>query len=204
ASAFASIGCGGSGGERGRRENLTGIGPDGGVCTKDEQAIKNVMLAAPACSATTPCPCGTFCSSQTGGNCVADCVDDSWCAPGYKCSGYGQCLAAVDGGTADGSPPPPTDPSCPSALTLLNSLASMQRPCQFDDMCPQGSFCNHVKEVCDVSCKMDSECTSMKMPGHTFVYSCLGNCAEVAAPRVPPTTTLPTVELSTSQFTFNR
>jgi len=28
---------------------LTGLDPDGGVCEKDPQTIKNVMLAPPAC-----------------------------------------------------------------------------------------------------------------------------------------------------------
>src|SRR4051812_37137892 len=58
---------------------LNGLLADGGSCTKDPQVIKNVMLAPPICNATAPCPCGTFCSSQTGGNCIADCVDNSWC-----------------------------------------------------------------------------------------------------------------------------
>src|SRR3954453_11836869 len=92
--------------------SVTGIGADGGICTKDPVVIKNVMLAPPACRATAPCPCGTFCSSQTGGNCIADCVDDTWCAPGYTCSPFGQCLkAATDGGT-DGAALA-QDPSCP-------------------------------------------------------------------------------------------
>src|SRR6185369_11155947 len=120
--------------------SLTGVGPDGGVCEKDPQTIKNVMLAPPTCNATNPCPCGTFCSSQTGGNCVADCVDDSWCAPGHVCSGYGQCLAATDGGTGEGGPGPSVDPACPRNEALLDSLNAMNRPCQFDDICPFGSY----------------------------------------------------------------
>jgi hypothetical protein len=124
-----------SGGGGGRSAQLTGLGPDGGVCVKEPQTIKNVMLAPPTCNATNPCPCGTFCSSQTGGNCVADCVDDTWCAPGHVCSGYGQCLAGVDGGTTgDGGPGPSVDPACPRNGALLDSLRVMRRSCQFDDI----------------------------------------------------------------------
>src|SRR6185369_6948651 len=121
----------------GQSGSLTGIGPDGGVCEKDPQTIKNVMLAPPICNATAPCPCGTFCSSQTGGNCVADCVDDSWCAPGYTCSPYGQCLKAgsADGGTGDGGPAA-ADPACPRNAALLASFQTAPRSCGFDDECP--------------------------------------------------------------------
>src|SRR4029079_7033949 len=115
---------GGGGSKSGR---LTGLGPDGGICEKNEQTIKQVMLAPPTCNATNPCPCGTFCSSQTGGNCVADCVDDTWCAPGHFCSGYGQCLAgSADGGTGD-APGPNTAPACPRNEGLLDSLEVMNR-----------------------------------------------------------------------------
>src|SRR6185369_14352615 len=116
---------------------LNGLGPDGGACTKDPQAIKNVMLAPPICNATAPCPCGTFCSSQTGGNCVADCVDDSWCAPGYTCSPYGQCLkvGGADGGTGDGGTAA-ADPACPRNAALLASFQTAPRSCGFDDECP--------------------------------------------------------------------
>jgi len=183
---------------------LTGLGPDGGVCEKDPQTIKNVMLAPPICNATNPCPCGTFCSSQTGGNCVADCVDDSWCAPGHFCSGYGQCLAgSADGGAGDG-PGPNTDPSCPRNEALLDSLHVMRRSCEFDDICPFGSFCDHVQESCDWQCRTDTQCAGMNTPGHTFVCGCLGKCVEVAAPRVPATKVLPSLEVTPKQFTFPR
>ena len=204
ASIVGSIGCDVLFPSGERRSAVLGPGPDGGACTKDEQTIKNVMLAPPTCNATNPCPCGTFCSSQTGGNCVADCVDDSWCSPGFTCSGFGQCVRATDGGAGDGGSSTSADPSCPRDPALLSSLSTMQRPCQFDDMCPQGSFCNQVKGVCDVSCQTDSACASMNSPGHTFVCSCLGKCAEVAAPRVPAAETLPNLEVTPKQFTFNR
>lgn len=191
------------GGKAGR---LTGLDADGGVCEKDEQTIKNVMLAPPTCNATNPCPCGTFCSSQTGGNCVADCVDDSWCAPGHFCSGYGQCLAgSADGGVGDGGIGPNTDPSCPRSEALLDSLEVMNRSCQFDDQCPMGSHCDHVKERCYAACRSDAYCAAMyNSPGHTFVCGCLGKCAEVAVPRVPPTKVLPTLEVTPRQFIFPR
>ncbi len=163
----------------GSTRSLNGTLPDGGTCTKDSQTIKNVMLAPPVCNATAPCPCGTFCSSQTGGNCVADCVDDTWCAPGYACSPFGQCLkagAGSDGGVTT------TDPSCPKNTTLLTSLRTAPRSCDFDDACPYGSFCNHLKGTCDYTCSADGDCSSMSTVGHTFVCGCLGQCLEVAAP----------------------
>jgi hypothetical protein len=183
-------------------KGLTGQDADGGVCTKDEQTIKNVMLAPPACNATNPCPCGTFCSSQTGGNCVADCVDDTWCAPGYSCSPFGQCLkAGADGGASDAAS---VDPSCPRNTTLLDGLKAMNRSCQFDDGCPFGSFCNHAKEVCDFDCRTDGDCASLNTAGQTFVCGCLGQCVAVAAPRTPPTQVLPTLEVTPAQFGFPR
>jgi len=188
----------------GQSGSLTGIGPDGGVCEKDPQTIKNVMLAPPICNATNPCPCGTFCSSQTGGNCVADCVDDSWCAPGHFCSGYGQCLAgSADGGTGDG-PGPNTDPACPRNEGLLDSLEVMNRACQFDDQCPFGSYCDHVKGRCFAACRSDAQCTSMNSPGHTFVCGCLGKCAEVGSPRVPATQVMPTLVVTPEQIDLPR
>ena len=187
---------------KGTQAGLSGVGPDGGVCTKDPQTIKNVMLAPPACNATNPCPCGTFCSSQTGGNCVADCVDDTWCAPGYTCSGFGQCQGATSG--PDGGPPPTTDPSCPKNAALLDSLLTMNRSCQFDDICPYGSYCNHATEICTADCRTDSNCASMNSAGHTFVCSCLGQCAEVSAPRKPPSRVLPTIELTPTRYGFVR
>jgi hypothetical protein len=180
-----------------------GLGADGGTCTKDPQTIQDVMLRPPICNATAPCPCGTFCSSQTGGNCVADCVDDTWCAPGYTCSGYGQCLNATTGGSgADGGTTSSTDPACPRNAALLDSLTTAPRSCQFDDGCPYGSFCNHVKETCDFTCRADSDCAAMSTPGHTFVCGCLGQCAEVAAPRTPAASTLPRLEVTPTTFVF--
>ena len=143
-------GCQSLFGSNSSRSGLSGSGPDGGACTKDPQTIKNVMLAPPVCSATNPCPCGTYCSSQTGGNCVADCVDDTWCAPGYACSAFGQCLNAspADGGGTSTT----TNPTCPTNSALLDSLMSSPRACQFDDHLPVRSYCNHVKELCDYNC----------------------------------------------------
>ena len=201
----AVSGCGKlfSDGDGQNNRNVSGIGPDGGICTKDPVVIKNVMLAPPVCNATAPCPCGTFCSSQTGGNCIADCVDDTWCAPGYVCSPFGQCLRPTDGGATDGAALA-LDPSCPRNTTLLDSIKTAPRACPFDDTCPFGSFCNHVTEVCDWSCKVDTDCAGMNSPGHTFVCGCLGQCAEVAAPQIRPATALPSLEVSPKQYVFER
>jgi hypothetical protein len=184
------------------RSGLSGTGPDGGVCTKDPQTIKNVMLAPPVCSATNPCPCGTYCSSQTGGNCVADCVDDSWCAPGFTCSAFGQCLNAgpADGGGTSTT----TNPTCPTNSALLNSLTTNPRSCQFDDQCPFGSYCDHLSELCRSDCRSDSACAQPDGGGQTFVCDCLGQCAAVGAPTPKPTAILPTMEVSPTQFLFNR
>jgi hypothetical protein len=199
-------GCGNLFSDNSGQQNasVTGVLPDGGVCTKDPVVIKNVMLAPPVCSSTAPCPCGTYCSSQTGGNCVADCVDDTWCAPGYICSPFGQCLKpAVDGGSTDGAALA-LDPSCPRNTTLLDAIKTTPRSCAFDDACPFGSFCNHVKETCDWSCKVDTDCSSMNTTGHTFACGCLGQCVEIAAPRVMPTTVLPTLQVTSQQYVFDR
>src|SRR6185436_14759401 len=97
--------------------------------------------------------------------------------PGHVCSGYGQCLAATDGGT-EGGPGPSVDPACPRNEALLDSLNAMNRPCPF------GSYCDHVQERCHADCRSDAQCAGFNSPGHTFVCGCLGKCAEVAAPRV--------------------
>jgi hypothetical protein len=200
--ALLIVGCDSLFSSSGNQKTLTGLDPDGGVCTKDEQVIKNVMLAPPTCNATNPCPCGTFCSSQTGGNCVADCYDDTWCAPGYSCSGYGQCLASgPDGGAPGGGN---VDPSCPRNEALLNSITTMRRSCQFDDQCPNGSYCHPGNGWCQSDCRADSDCASMNGDGGTFVCSCMGKCEQVAGPRTPPTQVLPKLEVTPNQFAFAR
>ena len=195
-------GCQSLFGSSSSRGGLSGSGTDGGVCTKDPQTIKNVMLAPPMCSATNPCPCGTYCSSQTGGNCVADCVDDTWCAPGFTCSQFGQCLSAgtADGGTSDGAVS--TNPTCPTNSSLLDSLVTSPRTCQFDDVCPFGSYCNQISSVCKSDCRTESDCAALNTGGQTFVCDCLGQCAPVGVPAVKPSTILPTLEVSPTQFTF--
>jgi hypothetical protein len=198
-------GCGNLFSDNSNHQNasVTGVLPDGGICTKDPVVIKNVMLAPPVCNATAPCPCGTFCSSQTGGNCIADCVDDTWCAPGYVCSPFGQCLKPTDGGTSDGAALA-LDPSCPRNTALLDSIKTTPRACPFDDSCPFGSFCNHVTELCDWSCKVDTDCAGMNTPGHTFACGCLGQCVEVAVPQTQPPTVLPSLEVTPKQYVFDR
>ncbi len=193
-------GCQSLFGSNSSRSSLSGSGPDGGACTKDPVTIKNVMLAPPVCSATNPCPCGTYCSSQTGGNCVADCVDDTWCAPGYACSAFGQCLNAnpPDGGGTS----PTTNPTCPTNAALLDSLGTNPRSCQFDDVCPYGSYCNRVTELCHSDCRADSDCAYLNNPDQTFVCDCLGQCAAVGVPKTPPSAFLPSMTVSPDHFGF--
>jgi len=95
-------------------------------------------------------------------------------------------------------------PSCPRNTTLLDSIKTTPRACPFDDTCPFGSFCNHVTEVCDWSCKVDTDCAGMNTSGHTFVCGCLGQCAEVAVPQTTPASALPSLEVSPKQYVFER
>ena len=109
--------------------------PGGGACTKDPEEIRGVMLSPPECDTATPCPCGTICSDELGGHCTADCIDDSWCAPGHVCSDFGQCLDEDDPGNGD----PDVNPTCPRNETLLDEIEETPRACRFDDECPFGS-----------------------------------------------------------------
>jgi hypothetical protein len=190
-------GCGVWGDLFGSRHSADTAG-DGGVCTKNPQEIRNVMLAPPTCTGATSCPCGTFCSSETGGNCMADCVDDTWCATGLSCSAFGQCLAS--GGGGDGGVTT-ANPTCPRNETLLDTLrTTAKRTCQFSDICPFGSSCDTAKGLCDYQCRSDANCTSMAQTGQTLVCNCEGKCVEPTKPRVMPTKALPTLNVTPSSF----
>jgi hypothetical protein len=72
-------------------------------------------------------------------------------------------------------------------MDTLVSLPSMNRPCQFDDMCPYGSYCN-ANHICQADCKSDSECQG---DGGDLTCNCLGHCVEPVVPSPAPATHLP-------------
>lgn len=193
-------GCGDMWGDlTGTKRGATEYGADG--CPKVAATIQAVMTEHPSCSATAPCPCGTFCTSPTDqGVCTAECADDSWCLTGFKCSIYGECLpvSAPDGGVST------ADPACPRDNTRLDEIKMPSKlvSCEFDEVCPYGAFCDQSRGVCDWICRTDATCAAMAAPGQTLVCTCSGKCVEPSKPRVTNSTPLPTLETTPTSFQF--
>jgi hypothetical protein len=203
---FAVAGCGDMWGDLwGTKRSAAGAG-DGGSCTKDDAVLTQIILNPPACSASSPCPCGSYCSSTVAGVCVVDCRNNDECALGKTCSDFGQCLGA---GSNDGGVP--VNPACPRNEALLDQVVGVDggapaeaRKCQFDDICPYGSFCDQTTGLCAAKCRTDGQCMSMAQPGQTLLCDCQGQCVEAATPRVVPTVSLPSMVVSPGYFNLNR
>lgn len=81
---FATVGCGGddAGGSSSGRTTSQGL------CTRDPALLKQAF----ECTRDDDCPCGASCAL---GACVAQCQNDSECASGLVCDGYGRCTSEL-------------------------------------------------------------------------------------------------------------
>jgi hypothetical protein len=203
----ATAGCGDMWGDLfGSKRSAVDPGGGGGTCTRDDAALTQVILNPPACGPSLPCICGSYCSSTINGVCVVDCRSDAECATGKTCSQFGQCIGA---GSSDGGVP--ANPACPRNEALLDQVVGASggapdagRHCEFDDICPYGSYCDRNSGQCSAQCRTDEQCMATAQPGQTLLCDCLGKCVEPSAPKVPPATALPALEVTPTAFNLDR
>jgi hypothetical protein len=145
-----------------------------------------IARAGTACSATNPCPGGSYCDAN--GVCNWMCYANNECGAGTVCACNGQCLADTPPGT-DGGTPPPADLSCSKDATLLYKIKpgtasppipnEAFRPCQDDQRCPAGSYCDPSTGNCNWDCHPNVAC-----PSPTQTCDCAGHCVTPNAPPV--------------------
>lgn len=170
----------------GSRHNI-GPSADAGACTKDIDALTDLLVHPQACVASEQCPMGSFCNPATG-VCDWQCYADSDCGGAGSCSCRGLCSAGVDGGAE------PADPTCPRNEALLADPATRSRACVFDEDCPYGARCDATSRVCTLDCLTSADCGV----GDTgpMTCDCFGRCAVTGVDPPPDTGDALVLEIS--------
>lgn len=164
--------------------------PVGGTCTKDREALSELLTQPQACAVDTDCTVtGSYCRD---GVCDWDCYTDSDCGFGNTCSCEGRC---IESGAPDAGPT--STGSCDRDLSVLEPMGTpLDRRCIRDEHCPLGARCDQITRKCTFDCTSDTDCAS----GETC--SCRGECVAPGATTPPEADlTLPTVQISPSRVT---
>jgi hypothetical protein len=182
----------------------------GTACTsRDEQYLAGLLSTPVSCNASnadTKCNAakGAFCNLDRG-VCDWNCITDSDCVS----QGKGQfCLC---NGTCSNTDPPDSgavssNPACNRQPALLRSIQAtdagtdaLARACEFNDECPNGSYCNKSTGACQFSCMSNQDCTGGN------VCDCYGKCVDPAAnPATTPKSNLPDLSVSPSSVVVPR
>jgi hypothetical protein len=143
-----------------------------------------IARAGMACSASNPCPSGSFCN--TSGVCTWSCYTDSECATGQVCGCDGQCTGSTGGGADGGTST--TDQSCNKDATLLYKIKPGSSPtnippdaCDANGHCPIGATCNTTANTCNWvrACDNDERC-----PAGSYCDPATGTCSWDCQPNV--------------------
>jgi len=146
------------------------------TCTPPrDPAIASKLANNVSCSADSQCPVGSFCTGNgVSGTCIRECGDGLPNCTGQRyCSCQGVCenisSGGIDGG---GGSTPATCDRNDSRLQEIKNDPAKYVACQYDDFCPNGSYCNLAIGRCDWDCSASVPCAS------GLSCNCAGHCED--------------------------